>query len=181
MNGILTYTGKVIDPLNVNPDDICIEDIAHGLSLLCRYNGQCDIFYSVAEHCITMATYPGFRKWNPLTMLLHDAAEAYIGDIIRPVKLLLPEFKRIENDFLSAIAFKLITKTSWNFDTVNIKEPDNIMLATEAFLMMPDEFFNGREDTSKSMVDASIPFHYFDPLEAERRYLWLYEELRNII
>ena len=48
MNGILTYTGKVIDPLNVKPDDICIEDIAHGLSVLCRYNGLCYKFYSFA-------------------------------------------------------------------------------------------------------------------------------------
>ena len=181
MNGILTYTGKVIDPLNVNPDDICIEDIAHGLSLLCRYNGQCDIFYSVAEHCITMATYPGFRKWNPLVMLLHDAAEAYIGDIIRPIKLLLPEFKRIENDFLHAIAFKLITKRLWYSDFDAIKEPDNIMQATEAFFMMPDEFFNRRKDISKSMVDISIPFYCLDPLEAERRYLRFYRELRNTI
>lgn len=173
---ILTYTGKLIDPFNVKPEDICIEDIAHGLSLLCRYGGQCNRFYSVAEHSIIMATYPGFRKWHPLAMLLHDAAEAYIGDIIRPIKQKLPKFKQFETNFIYAIAYKFGLAPSV-FATV--KEPDNIMLATEAFWMMdaPPKFYERNFALSDNLIDFNIPFYYFNPLEAERRFLRLYKEL----
>lgn len=167
---ILTYTGKLIDPFNVKPEDICIEDIAHGLSLLCRYGGQCNRFYSVAEHSIIMATYPGFKKWKALEMLLHDAAEAYIGDIIRPVKMALPQFKKFEDDFLHKIATKLITKVPWDF---KVRKPDNIMLATEAYRMMNI----GLPLANYNLIDFNIPFYYFNPLEAERRFLRLYKEL----
>ncbi len=170
---ILTYTGKTIDPFNVKPSDICIEDIAHGLSLLCRYGGQCNRFYSVAEHCIIMATYRGFRK-HPLALLLHDAAEAYIGDIIRPIKRELPQFKQFENNFMFAVAVKFGLEPSI-FTTV--KKPDNIMLATEAHWIMSDKFFNGRTDVARDMVDTAIPFTFFTPELAEKKFLQIYKEL----
>jgi len=166
---ITTFTGKNIDPFNVKLNDICIEDIAHGLSLLCRYNGQCNGFYSVAEHSIIMATYSGFREWHPLAMLLHDAAEAYIGDIIRPIKQKLPQFRQFETNFMTVITYKLTNFLPSIFDTV--KEPDNIMLATEAFWMLKNS------NTPSFLVNAKIPFYYFDPLEAEKRFLQLYKEL----
>ena len=167
---ILTYTGKTIDPFNIKLSDICIEDIAHGLSLLCRYSGQCNRFFSVAEHSIIMAVYSGFRKYHPLAMLLHDAAEAYIGDIIRPVKRELSQFRQFETNFITAITYKLTDLMPSVFATV--KSPDNIMLATEAYRMM-----NGDIDVSDTLIDLNIPFYYFDPLEAERRFLSLYKEL----
>lgn len=173
---IITYSGKVIDPFNIKSDDICIEDIAHGLSLLCRYSGQCNKFYSVAEHCIIMATYPGFRKYHPLALLLHDAVEAYIGDIIRPIKQKLPVYKQFENNFMFAVAYKFSLMPSV-FATV--KESDNIMLATEAFWMMPDKIFivKKKYGISKSMVDISIPFYYFNPPEAEEQFLNVFRKL----
>lgn len=174
---ILTYTGKTINPYNVRPDDICIEDIAHGLSLLCRYSGQCNKFYSVAEHSIIMAVC-SWLPGNPLAKLLHDAAEAYIGDIIRPIKRKLSKFRQFENNFMYAIAYKFGLAPSI-FATV--KKADNIMLATEAFWMMPSKIFtvNKIYGISKSMVDTSIPFYYFNPSEAEKRFLKFYSELRN--
>lgn len=176
---ILTYTGKLIDPFNVKPENICIEDIAHGLSLLCRYNGQCHRFYSVAEHCIIMATHSKFKKWNPLVMLLHDAAEAYIGDMIRPIKGDLPQFKQFENNFMVAITHKLTNKSLSIFATV--EKPDNIMLATEASQMTkaPNKYYEKEFDLPDILIDKSIQFYYFTPQEAEKRFLVLYNKLKG--
>lgn len=87
-NNIVTYTGKIFDLLNPKPEQVCIEDIAHSLAYQCRYTGHTREFYSVAQHCVLMAKnsiLPG----DPLAKLLHDAGEAYIGDIARPWKRLL--------------------------------------------------------------------------------------------
>ena len=84
-----TFTGKRIDVLRVQPDDVCIEDIAHSLALQCRFNGHTPRFYSVAEHSVRVSELCekiGYNRETRLMALLHDAAEAYLGDIIRPVK-----------------------------------------------------------------------------------------------
>lgn len=85
-----THSGKLVNPLNLKPEDILLEDIAHSLALQNRYNGHTRVPYSVAQHsCILCAYcqkhYPGnfhLSRWA----LLHDAAEAYIGDIPSPIK-----------------------------------------------------------------------------------------------
>ena len=89
-----TYTGKKFYPYDPRPEQICIEDIAHGLSMLCRFAGQCRFFFSVAEHSIAVAhLLPANLK---LFGLLHDASEAYLADLPRPVKAGLPEYRAIE-------------------------------------------------------------------------------------
>lgn len=77
-------SGKMVDPFSLSVDDIELDDIASHLSMLCRWNGGVPNYYSVAEHSIQVAANlpDRLKKWG----LLHDAAEAYIGDIVRPVK-----------------------------------------------------------------------------------------------
>lgn len=90
-----TYSGKAFYPMNPSIKDFSIVDIGHALSNICRYGGHVKKFYSVAEHCVLMS-----RSVSPeaaLFALLHDAAEAYIGDMVRPLKQDIPEFKRIED------------------------------------------------------------------------------------
>lgn len=100
---IWTASGKRFWPLDPRPEDICIEDIARGLATECRYSGQIGFdtgytFYSVAEHCVIVSLAAERRarelcstsrelpwRWA-LEGLLHDAPEAYIGDVSRPVK-----------------------------------------------------------------------------------------------
>jgi 5'-deoxynucleotidase YfbR-like HD superfamily hydrolase len=87
-SSIKTFTGRV-DPLNPDVDTINIEDIAHALSRQCRYNGHCEGFMSVARHSIWVAERlddEGYNTEVQLTGLLHDAAEAYLGDLVRPLK-----------------------------------------------------------------------------------------------
>ena len=132
--GIQTWSGKRLDFSAADPDAICIEDIAHALSLLCRYTGHCLQFYSVAEHSVHLARLPGTVRWKR-TALLHDASEAYTGDISRPLKQLLPDFKRIELELEEIIAKK--------FDLVwphpqSIKEFDTRILADEKARVMRD-------------------------------------------
>ena len=101
-----TYTGLRVDPINPTKDMICLEDIAHALSLNCRGNGQVPHFYSVAQHCINCEKEAEERMCSDrvkLGCLLHDAAEAYITDFIRPVKQLMPEYIRIEKRLLEVI------------------------------------------------------------------------------
>ena len=99
-----TYTGKKFYPYDPRPEQICIEDIAHGLSMLCRFVGQCRFFFSVAEHSIAVARLlPANLK---LFGLLHDASEAYLADLPRPVKAGLPEYKAIEANVERVIAEK---------------------------------------------------------------------------
>lgn len=104
---IETVSGKKFDPINPKADDIDLLDIAHALSMLCRYAGHTPTFYSVAQHSVHVATM--CSKKNRLWGLLHDAAEAYISDIPRPVKQHLPRYREIEEGILRAVAehFKL--------------------------------------------------------------------------
>jgi hypothetical protein len=102
-----TYTGKRFTPLDPRPEDVDAVDIAHALSLLCRYNGHVDRFYSVAEHCVHLARWIHWKTGDRnLTRwaLLHDAAEAYIGDMIWPLKAHMPDFQDVDAFVTGAIA-----------------------------------------------------------------------------
>jgi len=131
-----TYTGRRI--VLENPCNIPVElvDIAHSLSMTCRFGGHCSRFYSVAEHCVHVAEYVwsrgGDRDVQALA-LMHDAAEAYLGDLISPVKRLLGA-KPLEDRFMLRIKeqFKLFAVR----DPL-VTEADQRMLASEVELLMP--------------------------------------------
>lgn len=95
--------------LDPDPKDIYISDIAHALSLTCRFGGHCSVFYSVAEHCIILATIAEMEGADQLTVmacLLHDAEEAYLPDIPRPIKAVMPEAQNIYANLQIAIIDK---------------------------------------------------------------------------
>lgn len=96
------YSGAAFYPADPQPDDIDPTDIAHALSLLCRYGGHVKRFYSVAEHCVLMSY--AVSPEAALYALLHDATEAYVVDVPRPLKRLLPEYQEIEARVWEAIA-----------------------------------------------------------------------------
>lgn len=100
MTEIMTRSGRMVNVLDIKPVDICIEDIAWALAHQCRFNGHTRWFYSVAEHSIEVSRMCDNAKWG----LLHDAAEAYIGDMVSPLKRFIPSFSRIENQILESVA-----------------------------------------------------------------------------
>lgn len=103
-----TFTGKTVDHLNPKIRDIKIEDIAHSLACQCRYTGHTRVFYSVAEHCVRLSLLPAtmtvvLGRKGPAWLLMHDAAEAYLGDIACPLKELLPKYEYFEDVYMKLI------------------------------------------------------------------------------
>lgn len=104
MTWIQTASGLKFPLLEIDPAAILIEDIAHALSMLCRFNAQCLRFYSVAEHSVHVSHE--IRPDLALIGLMHDTAEAYLGDVPGPLKKQLTQFQEIEANLMRAIAAK---------------------------------------------------------------------------
>jgi hypothetical protein len=134
MSWIQTHSGNAFDLADPAPDSICIEDIAHALSHLCRFAGHARVFYSVAQHSVLVAQKcaPRDARWG----LLHDATEAYIADLPRPVKRLpgMEGYRLLEARIARAVAraFDLPGEDV----PLAVKEVDARMLATEAAQLM---------------------------------------------
>lgn len=133
---IQTSRGLKFPLIDINPDTILIEDIAHALSMLCRFNAQCLKPYSVAEHSIHVS----YEIEPRLAMigLMHDAAEAYLGDVPGPLKKCLSDFRKIEDRLIRAIA----TKFGFTFpderssDAHELKRADLQLLVDEKAVTM---------------------------------------------
>lgn len=129
---IQTFTGQKFYPLDPREDEIDILDIAHSLSMQCRFAGHCSEFYSIAEHCCHL--YDWIDDDLKFEALLHDASEAYLVDIPRPVKNYLPDYKAYELALEKVIA----RKYGLNFPFhPKVKEGDNRILFDEK-VMLPN-------------------------------------------
>lgn len=151
-----TFTGRYIDLANIKDDDLCIEDIAHSLSNQCRYGGHTRLFYSVAEHSVLASKlgkyfcmkYPEEMKLAfgqtrnsatgyALALLLHDASEAYLSDVITPIKNKLPDYMMIEMDIQNRIEKLLDTPETRPEDNTAIKAIDILLLCMESSVLLP--------------------------------------------
>lgn len=126
---IETYSGEKFYFLNPDPDMIKIEDIAHALSMQCRFTGHSSRFYSVAEHSIKVAQL----CQNKMAGLLHDASEAYLTDVASPVKPFLHNYKTLEDKLMKAIATKF--GFPYPFEE-EIHSADKIQLLAEARVLL---------------------------------------------
>lgn len=98
---IRVFTGRKFWPLDPHLDEIDILDIAHALANNCRWGGHCAFFYSIAQHCcLVHDLLPHGLK---LAGLLHDASEAYILDMPRPIKYQMPQYREIEENLMNKI------------------------------------------------------------------------------
>lgn len=123
---IRTVTGIYINVFEPTADMICIEDIAHALSFQCRFGGHLPYFYSVAQHSVFCCDQVDDEY--KLAALLHDASEAYLMDIPRPIKNRLTNYKGIENGLMYEIANKF--GFQWPLHE-KVKEVDEIALQME--------------------------------------------------
>jgi hypothetical protein len=156
---MMTFTEKWVNVFNPDPDTLDIVDIAHHLSYQCRFGGAVKKYYSVAEHCcrgVEMA-----EPEHKFDFLMHDSSEAYMQDIIRPVKLKLANYKEIEDNMMIVLSKKFGFKYPLH---PRIKEIDEFMLQVEWACIMKME-----------------PKHDFTPWHpnvAKRKFLELFNELK---
>lgn len=164
-----TNSGRRFYPLDPRPADVDREDIAHALSLLCRYGGHVDRFYSVAEHSILMSN--AVEPEHALAALLHDATEAYVVDVPRPLKRVLDGYREIEQRVWYAIAVR------YGLDLTlpgPVKVADNRILLTErAALMRSAE----RWAVDDEYTALPVTITGWSPPDAERYFLDRLEEL----
>jgi hypothetical protein len=164
-----------MDLVDPNPAEIRFADIARALSRLCRYTGHGRHFYSVAEHSVhcvrafaahaagDIYTDPWLRD-IARDILMHDAAEAYLGDVASPLKRLLPDYRRLEKRMEAAIAAR--------FDLAGaapewVKRCDLEMLAREKADLMPTA---GVWPVIANVAPPCLSLWYLDPEEAEHEF-----------
>jgi len=181
---IATYSGRIINPLDPDPAEIAIEDIAHALSNQCRFTGHVRKFYSVAEHSVRcvhelinrdfyLAEYPDPQvEWDLLRWaLLHDASEAYLSDIARPVKQGLglgDTYREAEEKLMMVIAEKY--HMPWPMPDM-IARVDDTLLRTEQRDLMPAGRIPGDEYADEKIEET------WTPTEARDKFLVLADEL----
>ena len=139
MSCIKTYSGVMFDPLAPDADLIYIQDIAHALSMLCRANGHFRSFYSVGQHsinCMKEARGRGCSEKVQLACLLHDASEAYLSDVTRPVKKELPRYLEIEEPLQNAVWDKYLPTPLTQEEYDLVFEIDNVLLYHEFEVLM---------------------------------------------
>jgi hypothetical protein len=172
---ICTYTGRKFFPLDPDVTQIDIVDIAHALSLVPRYAGHIATFYSVAQHSVLVSNRcsPSEALWG----LLHDASEAYIGDMPRPLKRTeaMAPYRDAEKNLQSVICKCFgLPKT----EPPSVKEIDNRILYTEAAQLFPRRHRDWR-DHAEPYPDLEI--NPLEPKAARSFFLKRYVELTGAI
>lgn len=128
-NWIQTVSGKVFYPLEPWVADVDILDIAHALSNQCRFSGHTRMFYSVAQHSVLVSDYLKDKSVDvQLWGLLHDAAEAYMVDVPRPIKAAIPQIREIEDNILRTIMRRFTLPEEMPYE---VREADNSILFDE--------------------------------------------------
>ena len=185
MTWMVTYTGKKFSFTAPRAEDVDIEDIAHSLSMLARFNGHTLSFYSVAEHSVLMANQllkarSSIDCFLAYVALLHDSVEAYTGDIIRPLKYHFDGvgdgFNRIENDVWAAITTALDLPFIMPRSVI---EADRKMLKTEGAALNPRWDISEWEGLDEVDAYDDVVFKFWQPHDAKREFLSLYHKLKK--
>ena len=175
MSEIMTHSRIMFDPLHPDVEKIRIGDIAHALSLLCRANGHFPWFYSVGQHCVNCAREAqarGYTRRVQLACLLHDASEAYLADVTRPVKKELPRYVEIEKPLQEVIWKKWLGSGLTEEENAQVFDIDDAMLYREFVEMMDLRLTEQKPEIRSNPV---LIFEGFEKTEAE--YLEMFREL----
>lgn len=171
-NWIQTYSGLPYWPANPRVEDVRLEDIAHGLSMLCRYAGQTRKFFSVAEHCVHVSHL--VPPELALEGLLHDASEAYCSDIVRPLKQVLPGYKRVEARNMAVIREKFGLPPK---EHPLVKKADTSILLVELKDLLPPFAQGYTFGVTDRMQTPVCKIYGWNPREAEIFFLDRFHEI----
>lgn len=174
---IITYTKTRFSPLAAKEEDINIHDIAHALSLMCRANGHIKHFYSVAQHsinCAIEASARGLSERIQLACLLHDASEAYLSDVTRPIKRNLPQYLVFEEALQSKIFIKFQLSDLTEEEQGHVKNIDDTLLYYEFLELMGEMIF-----PEEPQLTSSLSFDRVDFEHVERQFINMYKMLMN--
>jgi len=165
-----TVTGRLFDFMNPDPNDICLEDIANGLAFQCRYNGQTKFHLSVAQHSVMVSLW--CNAADALWGLFHDAGEAYLGDMVSPVKknLHMEAFIEAEHRVMNAVAlrFGLSWPQPWS-----VSMADRLLVHLEKRDVMNfdgDRFGYTHEQWDLSLL-GDVSIKPIQPMEAKALFL----------
>lgn len=159
-----THSGIAYWPLDPRPDEVNIGDIAHSLSMQCRYMGHVDRFYSVAEHCVHVSNC--VPPEDALDGLLHDAPEAYTHDIVRPLKRYLGNYAEIELVNWAAVARAF---------SLPLELPESVHMADTAMLFVERKTLMREPPAPWALKDPGVADHIqiqcWSPEEAKIQFL----------
>lgn len=185
MTWIQTHTGKHFDLLDPKPELVDPRDIVYALANICRFTGHVRPFYSVAQHCVHVAKLvsPAARAWG----LLHDAAEAYVGDINQPLHVAMRmTIKPIERKIAEAIRQRFGIELTPDIET-EVHEADLTMLATEARDLLPGGPIERWTDALKPLPTKVPAYLTCGGARIQYAYLgidlglWTYNEIEGVI
>lgn len=161
-------SGIMFYPFNPRVEDVNIGDIAHSLAHQCRFAGHCDEFYSVAQHSVLVSYHCEDARWG----LMHDASEAYLMDLPRPIKGTMPDYRKMEGRLDSVIAekFNLLEEMPEDVKTIDLR-----LLATEKKFLMKNSKDNW--DSLLGVEPLDIIIKPYGPNVAKELFLSRFREL----
>lgn len=169
-----TSEEHMFDLLNPQANTFDIADIAHHLSNICRFNGATTTHYSVAQHSVLVSRI--VPPYLALAGLMHDAAEAYVGDLPSPLKALLPDYQDIENNILQTIFEKVGIAFPYHKE---VKRADLVALATEARDLLKPTGQAKHWESLSGISPCDITITPLGPEQAEAEFLARYFELQT--
>lgn len=165
------HSGRKFWPMDPRSDEVFIEDIAHSLSLQCRYAGHCERFYSVAEHSVHLARH---LRWQGVEValwgLLHDASEAYLVDVPRPVKGHLVGYKDAEEKVMAAVCERFGLAPTM---PAVVHDADNRIIADELVNMTTMDWH------ARYSVQLGVQIRCWYPAQAKEEFLATFEALMD--
>lgn len=177
MTIITTHSGQRVDIESPQPNTLLIEDIAHALSFLCRGSGQANFFFSVARHCVYCAREAqarGFSREVVLACLLHDASEAYMSDVPKPIKdNLIPQYRRYEDVLLDRIYQKFIGRALTPQELSQVALIDRVMLQYDLKYLL-------NMDTELPPVHIELVYEYVPFDDVRTAYLNTFRQLCSL-
>ena len=170
-------SGRLVDLQSFDASLVTIAEVAHALGMLCRFGGHAKQFYSVAEHSVLMLQWfrtcrPNSSREEQRAILMHDAPEAFLVDLPRPIKAQLPAYRHMEERLAACLAERFDTADA----VVDVERYDLEMLAMEKMHVMRSE--NDWPSLDGVLVPNTVVPRFWDPDRARYEFAAAYSGVK---